>query len=58
MNGTMESYTRYSIPFPLLFIGRATIAKGSGNVPLSKFMRIACGYAEKSGNDTGMNGTF
>ena len=47
---------------PLLFryylSGRATIAKGSGNVPLSKFARIACGYAEKSGNDTGMSGTF
>lgn len=48
--------------FPVLFryylSGRATIAKGSGNVPLSKFMHIACGYAEKSGNDTGMIGTF
>ena len=47
---------------PLLFryylSGRATITKRFGNVPLSKFMRIACGYAEKSGNDTGMSGTF
>lgn len=35
---------------PLLFryflSGRATIAKGSGNVPLSKFVHIACGYAK------------
>lgn len=46
--------------FPVLFryflSGRATIAKGSGNVPLSKFVRIACGYAEKSENNTGMSG--
>lgn len=53
MNGTMESYTRYSIAFPLFLSGRATIAKRSGNVPLSKFMRIACGYAKKIGKRYG-----
>jgi len=45
--------------FSAIFLsGRATIAKGSGNAPLSKFVRIACGYAEKSENNTGMSGTF
>ena len=48
--------------FPVLFryflSGRAIITKGSGNVPLSKFVCITCGYAEKSGNDTEMSGTF
>ena len=48
--------------FPVLFryflSGRATIAKGSSNMPLSKFVCITCGYAEKSGKNTGMSGTF
>lgn len=44
--------------FSAIFIQKETIAKRSSNVPLSKFMRIACGYAKKSGNDTGMSGTF
>lgn len=48
----------FQVLFRYYLFGRAAIAKGSGNVPLSKFVRIACGYAEKSENNTGMSGTF